>query len=630
MKHRKFETPTFALVGLAAMFVVLVGVNVVVSKMQWRADLTAERAFTLSEGTKKLLAGLKSPVQVRFYYSQSDEAMPMGLKNYAQNINDLLDAMRAASGGKLQIQRLDPAPDSEAEDSARLDGVDAQVFPNGDRIYLGMGFSQLDRKSALPFLSPDRERLLEYDIARGIAAVTAAEKPVIGLLTPLSTAAAPPMMEMMERPPSASVFFEELRRTFDVREIPFDAAEIPPDVRMLLVVHPRQISEATEYAIDQFVLRGGRLVAFVDPMCVMDAPMTSPMMGMAPPSVSTLSKLLPAWGVQFNPAEAVVDMENVGSTRRGRAPGVLTLGPDSLDPDSVVTGTIDSLFMALAGAFQGAAPEGTQRVNLVFSSEQSALSAPGLVQSAPQEVERTFKPTGVPYALALKLEGRFKTAFPDGRPKITPEGQPSLPDAAPSPDPNAPAGLKESVEPAVIYLVGDVDMLFDPLAVAEMATPFGRPVLVPANGNLDLAQSMVEQLAGGDELATVRSRATRDRPFTVVKRMQAEAEGKFRDKIAELERGLTETQTRLAELEQSKDAGQQFILTPEQQAEIKSFRQKEAAAKKELKEVRKTLRREVEALEQGVKWTNILAMPLLVAGAGLVIAIYRHRRQRAR
>jgi ABC-type uncharacterized transport system involved in gliding motility auxiliary subunit len=372
------------------------------------------------------------------------------------------------------------------------------------------------------------------------------------------------------------------------------------------VVHPRQVSEATEYAIDQFVLRGGRLVAFVDPMCVMDAPMTSPMMGMAPPSVSTLSKLLPAWGVQFNTAEAVVDMENVGSTRRGRAPGVLTLGPDSLDPDSVVTGTIDSLFMALAGAFQGAAPEGTQRVNLIFSS------------------------TGVPYALALKLEGRFKTAFPDGRPKITPEGQPSLPDAAPSPDPNAPAGLKESVEPAVIYLVGDVDMLFDPLAVAEMATPFGRPVLVPANGNLDLAQSMVEQLAGGDELATVRSRATRDRPFTVVKRMQAEAEGKFRDKIAELERGLTETQTRLAELEQSKDAGQQFILTPEQQAEIKSFRQKEAAAKKELKEVRKTLRREVEALEQGVKWTNILAMPLLVAGAGLVIAIYRHRRQRAR
>lgn len=630
MKHRKFETPAFALAGLAAMFVVLVGVNVIVSQMPWRADLTAERAFTLSEGTKKLLAGLKSPVQVRFYYSQSDEAMPMGLKNYAQNINDLLDAMRAASDGKLQIQRLDPAPDSEAEDSARLDGVDAQVFPNGDRIYLGMGFSQLDRKSALPFLSPDRERLLEYDIARGIAAVTAADKPVIGLLTPLTTASPPPMMQMMDRPPSAGVFFDELRRTFDVREIPFESAEIPPDIKTLVVVHPRQISEATEYAIDQFVLRGGRLVAFLDPMCVMDAPMTSPMMGMAPPSVSTLSKLLPAWGVQFNTAEAVVDMENVGSTRRGRAPGVLTLGPDSLDPDSVVTGTIDSLFMALAGAFQGAAPEGTQRVNLVFSSEQSALSAPGLVQSAPQEIERTFKPTGVPYTLALKLEGRFKTAFPDGRPKITPEGQPSLPDAAASPDPNAPAGLKESAEPAVIYLVGDADMLFDPLAVAEMATPFGRPVLVPANGNLDLAQSMVEQLAGGDELASVRSRATRDRPFTVVKRMQAEAEGKFRDKIAELERGLTETQTRLAELEQSKDAGQQFILTPEQQAEIKSFRAKEAAAKKELKEVRKTLRREVEALEQGVKWTNILAMPLLVAGAGLVIAIYRHRRQRAR
>jgi ABC-type uncharacterized transport system involved in gliding motility auxiliary subunit len=343
-----------------------------------------------------------------------------------------------------------------------------------------------------------------------------------------------------------------------------------------------------------------------------------------------LSKLLPGWGVQFNTAEAVLDMENVGSTRRGRAPGVLTLGPDSLDPDAVVTGSIDSLFMALAGAFQGSAAEGTQRVDLVFSSAQSSLAPPGLLQSSPQEAERAFKPSGEPYALAVKLEGRFKTAFPQGRPKITPEGQPSLPDAAPSPDPDAPAGLKESVEPAVIYLVGDADMLFDPLAVAEVATPFGQPVLVPANGNLDLAQSMVEQLAGGDELAAVRSRATRDRPFTVVKRMQAEAEGKFRDKIAELERGLAETQARLAELERSKDAGQQFILTPEQQEEIKAFRSQEAAAKKELKEVRKTLRREVESLEQGVKWTNILAMPLLVALAGVVIAIYRHRRQRAR
>lgn len=630
MKHRKFETPLFAIVAIAALLVLLVGVNVIVSNVKWRADLTAERAFTLSEGTRKVLAGLESPVQVRFYFSQSDEAMPMGLKNYAQNVGDLLDAMRAASGGKLQIQRLDPVPDSDAEDSARLDGVDPQVFPNGDRIYLGLGFSQLDRKSALPFLSPDRERLLEYDIVRAIGTVTSAQKPLIGLLTPLPTSAPPPMMQMMERPPSAGVFFDELRRSFDVREIPFGASEIPADIKTLVVVHPREISETTQYAIDQFVLRGGRLVAFLDPMCVMDSAQMSPMMGPPPPSVSTLSKLLPAWGVQFNTSEIVVDMQNVGNTRRGRAPGILALGPDSVDPDSVVTGSVDSLFMALAGAFQGTPAGEVQRTDLVFSSAQSQLSDPGFVQTSPQAVERSFKPSGVQYALAVRLEGKFKTAFPEGKPKATPEGQPSLPDAATSPDPNAPAGLKESTEPTAIFLVSDADMLFDPLAVAEVATPFGRPVIVPANGNIDLAQSMIEQLAGDSALASVRSRASRDRPFTVVKRMQAEAEGKFRDKIAELEKGLNETQARLAELERSKDAGQQFILTPEQQEEIKSFRAKEAAAKKELKEVRKTLRREVESLEQRVKWTNILAMPLIVAGAGLVIAIIRHRRQRAR
>lgn len=621
MKNRKFETPAYVLLGVAAMLVLLVGVNVVVSRVQWRADLTEERAFTLSEGTRQILASLKSPVQVRFYFSQSDEAMPMGLKNYAQSVNDLLDAMESASGSKLQIQRLDPTPDSDAEDSARLDGVEPQVFPNGDRIYLGLGFSQLDRKSALPFLAPDRERLLEYDMARAITAVTDAKRPVIGLLTPLATSPTPSMM-MMERPPSAGIFFDELRRAFEVKEIPFGAEEIPADIGTLVVVHPRQISEATEYAIDQFVLRGGKLVAFLDPMCVMDTPPGGPMMGMTPPSVSTLGKLFPAWGVQFNTSEVVVDMQNAGNTRRGRAPGILALGPDALDPDSVVTGGVDSLFMALAGAYQGESPEGLERTALVFSSPQSELSDPSFTQTSPQIVERNFKPSGVEYAVAVKLEGKFKTAFPQGRP--------SLPDAAPSPDPDAPAGLKESSAPTTVYLVGDVDMLFDPLAVAEVPTPFGRPVVVPANGNIDLAQSMIEQLAGGDELASVRARASRDRPFTVVKRMQAEAENKFRDKISELEQGLNETQSRLAELERSKDAGQQFILTPEQQEEIKSFRQKEAEAKKELKDVRKTLRREVDALEQRVKWTNILAMPLLVAAAGLVIAFVRHRRQSAR
>ena len=630
MKHRNYETPLYALAAVAAVLVLLLGANFIVSKLKWRADLTEERAFTLSEGTRKVLAGLKAPVQVRFYCTQSDEAMPMGLKNYGQAVEDLLDAMRSASGGKLQVQKLDPTPDSDAEDSARLDGIEPQVFPNGDRIYFGLGFSQLDRKSALPFLSPDRERLLEYDSVRAVNAVTSAQKPVLGLLTPLPTAAPSPVMGMMNRPPSAGVFFDELRRSFEVKEIPFGAEEIPADIKTLLVVHPREISESTQYAIDQFILRGGQLVAFLDPMCVMDSK-AAPMMGMQPPpSVSTFSKLLPAWGLNFNTSEIVVDMQNVGNTRRGRAPGILALGPDSIDPDSVVTGDVDSLFMALAGTFQGEPAEGLQRTSLVFSSKQSALFDPGFTQTSPEAVEREFKPTGVDYPIAVKLEGKFKTAFPAGKPKAVPEGQPQMPDAATSPDPNAPPGLKESKETGVVYLVGDVDMLFDPLAVAELPTPFGQPVMVPANSNLTFAQSMAEQLSGGSELASVRSRASRDRPFTVVKRMQAEAESKFRDKISELERGLQEAQGRLAQLEVNKEAGQQFILTPEQQAEIKSFRKKEAETKKELKDVRKTLRREVEALEQRVKWTNILAMPLLVAAAGCLIAVYRHRRQSAR
>ena len=626
MKNRKFESPWFVAAALAAVFVLLVGLNVIVSQLKWRADLTQERAFTLSEGTRQLLGNLQSPVQVRFYYSQSDEAMPVGLKNYAQNVNDLLDAMRSASGGRLEIQRLDPRPDSDAEDSARLDGVDPQIFPNGDRIYLGLSFSQLDRKSALSFLAPDRERLLEYDVARAINVVTNADKPLIGLLTPLTTNPPPPMM-MMERPPSAGVFFDELRRTFDVRELDFRIEEIPEEVGTLLVVHPRGISDVTQYALDQFVLRGGKLVVFLDPMCVMDTPPGGPMVGMSPPSSSTLPVLLPSWGLEFNTRQVVVDMQNVGNTRRGRAPGILALGPDAIDRDSVVTGGIDSLFMALAGAYLGDAAEGLTKTALVFSSPQSELADSSFVQTSPEVVERNFTASGVEFPLAIKLEGAFKTAFPGGKPQSAPEEGEA---PAPGPSGDGAPSLAESVEPSVVYLIGDVDMLFDPLAVAEVPTPFGRPVLMPANGNIDFAQSIIEQLAGGDELAAVRSRASRDRPFTVVRRMQAEAEAKYRDKISELERGLNETQARLAQLDATKDVGQQFILTPEQQEEIKAFRQRESEAKRELKDVRRTLRREVEALEQRVKWTNILAVPLLVAGVGLVIAFVRHRRQRAR
>jgi ABC-type uncharacterized transport system involved in gliding motility auxiliary subunit len=628
MKKRSLETPFFAAIALVAMLALLVGANVVVSKIKWRADLTEERAFTLSEGTRQILANLTSPVQVRFYYSQSDEAMPMPLKHYAQNINDVLDAMRAASGGKLQIQRLDPRPDSDAEDSARLDGVDPQVFPNGDRIYLGLSFSQLDRKTALPFMAPDRERLLEYDIARAVTAVTKTEKPLIGLLTPLVTTPPPVFMPMMERPASAGVFFEELRRSFEVRELPFRLEAVPEEIETLLVVHPRNISDQAQFALDQFVLRGGRLIVFLDPLCVMDVPPGGPMVGMSPPSISNLPRLLPSWGVEFSTSEVVVDLENIGGTRRGRAPGVLALGPNAVDPDSVVTAGVDSLFMALAGAFLGESAPGVERTKLVFSSVQSEMADPNLVQNSPQVVERNFRPTGEELPLAIKLEGTFKTAFPEGRPQ--PEAGE---EGAPEPGPAAPGGpvLAESVEPTTIYLVGDVDMLFDPLAVAEVATPFGRPVLVPANGNIDFAQNLVEQLAGGNELAAVRSRASRDRPFTVVRRMQAEAEAKFRDKISELEQGLRETQARLEELQRARgEGGHQFIITPEQQEEIRAFRTREAETKQELKDLRRTLRREVEALEQGIRWTNLLAMPLLVAGVGLVIAFVRHRRQRAR
>ncbi len=631
MSRRGTSAIIYSAAGVAAMFALLVGLNVLLSHHKLRLDLTQERAFTLSEGSRQILQGLASPVQVRLYVDPGEGKAGPGLQAYAREVQDLLEEMREVSSGKLEIQMLRPLPDSEAEDSARLDGVIPQTLPDGDRIYLGLAFSQLDRKAVLPFLAPSGERLLEYDIMRSIVSVTTGRKPVLGMLTPLQIGRSDPRLPLSQRPPEPSIFLAELQRAYDVRMLPYnEGTPIPEDIQTLVVLHPKGISPQTQYELDQFLLRGGRLLVFLDPMCVMDQLPPSPMMGPPPPSSSTLDKLLPAWGLDFPLKSIVVDMENLGTARQRRAPGILALGDKALNPDDILTTAADNLFMVLAGTFEGSGTTGIDRTVLVSSSEQSKLEDPGMTQMSPEEVERRFEASGKSYPLAVRLSGNFKTAFPDGKPARQDPGRQDGSPAAAGLQAGANPGLKTSRAPGTVVLVSDVDMLFDPVAVAEMPTPFGQPMRMPANGNLAFAQAAVEQLTGDTALMAVRSRASRARPFTVVRKMTAEAEARFRDKIAELERELSEAQERLAQLQQRKDPQQRFILTEEEAQEVERFRARETETKRALKELRRDLRREVDSLEQRTKWVNILAMPLAVALAGISVALLRSRRRGGR
>lgn len=635
MKKRPFETLVYSAVGVVAMFLILLAFNFIGSRMKQRIDLTAEKAYTLSPGTREILRKLDTPVSIRFYSTQGENAMPVFLKTYAKQVEDLLGEYKQAARGNIEIEKLDPQPDSDAEDSANLDGVEGQMLSSGDKVYLGLAVSQLDAKAPIAFLAPDREKLLEYDISRAIARVTTNDKPVVGIMSGIPVFGQPMnpmMMQMGQRGQEAWALVTELKRDFTVKDVPATSENIPEDVKVLLVVHPRGFTEAAQYAIDQFVLRGGKLVAFIDPLCVLDSRGGgNPMMG-SPPSSSSLDKLLTAWGLQFDTSKVVADLKYSGRTRQGLAPAVLGLKHDAANADDVVTSQVDNLLMAFSGAITGTPAAGLTQTVLLKSSKESQLVEAMMAQMGGDQIARDFQASGTEYPLAVRLTGKFKTAFPAGKPltKDPAKTEDETKEPEPKPEEKADTGLKEASQETAVLLIADADMIHDQIAIQEVPNPFGQRVLMPANGNLGLAQSMIEQLAGDANLIAVRSRASSQRPFTVVREMQAKAEANYRNKIKEMEDSLSQTQQKLNELQKSKEGGQKFILSAEQQKELENFRRSEIQVKKDLKEERKKLRQDIDSLENRTKWLNIAGMPFLVAVSGVGLALWKRKRTAAR
>ena len=633
MQKKSLETFLYSVGGVAAMALILMAVNFILGGMRQRVDLTKEQAYTLSAGTRAILNKLDTPVKIRFYNSQKTDASPetVFLKSYARKVEDLLIEYKQAGRGKVILEKYDPEPDSDAEDSARLDGVEGAPLQNGDKYYLGLAVSMLDSKQAIPFLQPTRERLLEYDLSRAITRVVTPDKPVVGVMSSMPVFGMPsnPMMAQMgQRGEKPWAVITELQNDFTVKRVDMAADKIEDEIKVLIVIHPKQITDAAQYAIDQFLMRGGKLVAFLDANCLVDnRSAQNPMMAQMGGGGSTLDKLLKAWGMSFENSKVVADMNfkmEVGGGGGGQSerPTWLSLTTEGIDTNDVVTSQIDNIWYFAGGAFSGTPAAGLKKTVLLKSTTDSSLVDGMMANLSPESAMKDFKPSGTEYALAIRLSGKFKTAFPDGKPAEKKE------DAKPD-EKKADDSLKESKVETTVLLVGDSDMIQDNFCIREMQTPFGA-MRQPLNANLNFAQNAIEQLAGDNNLIGVRSRATLNRPFTRVKRMEAEAESRFRGKVQELEADLQQTQTRLNELQQNKDKNQRFILSPEQQAELDKFRKKQVEAQKTLKAVRKDLRREVDQLETRVKWWNIFAMPLGVTACGILLAVYKRKLTGAR
>lgn len=638
MKKNSFETILYSVAGVAILLVIIIAFNALTATVRQRVDFTKEKAYTLSDGTRAILKKLDTPVKIRFYYSQGENGTPstVFLKTYAQEVQDLLAEYKQAGRGKVILEQYDPKPDSDAEDSARLDGVDGQMLPSGEKFYLGLSVSMVDSKEAIPFLDPNKERLLEYDISRAISRVTTPEKPVVGVMSPLPVFGSPanPMLARMGQQGQGQdpwVFVNELKSDFTVKKVEMTADKIDDDIKVLVVIHPKEITDKAQYAIDQFIMRGGKLLAYLDASSLVDSHNQSGF-GQMPGGGSSLDKLLKAWGVQFDTGKVVADMNYkmrlMGQNNQPtEAPAFLALSPDAINKDDIATSQIDSIWVPFGGVFTGTPVQGLKETVLLKTTKDSQLVDGMMASLSGENIVKEFKPSGTEYALAIRLTGKFKTAFPDGKPEDKKDDSAAPADKKPEAAGNT---LKETKGDNAVVLFGDADMLYDQFTLRQVQSPFGV-ITTPMNGNLNLAQNIVEHLTGDNDLISLRSRTTMSRPFTRIRQMQAKAEENYQSKIKQLEDSLQDTRQKLNDLQKTKEQNlQRFILSPEQQAEVEKFRKQEASVNVQLKQEKKKLTHDINSLENTLKWSNIIVMPSVVALSGICLAVFKRKRTSAK
>lgn len=594
----------------------------------WRLDLTENRLYTLSAGTRHIIDALDEPINLYYYFSrQTAGERATDIKTYGDRVREVLEEMAARSRGKIRLQTIDPEPFSEDEDRAAEFGLRAiPTGAEGESFYFGLaGTNSTDGRATIDIFNPRQEEFLEYDIAKLIVELARPKKPVIGVLSTLPMGSDFNPMTGQASEPWAVM--SQLEQLFTVRTLNADVASIDADVDVLMLVHPKALSPATLFAIDQFVLRGGRALIFVDPQSEADPAGQqpgNPYAAMGADRSSTLEPLFKAWGVEFNPREVVGDGKQAlmlggrtGEPQRHLA--FLGLDASNLDAKDVITASLDSVNVATAGRFKRAENAPLTFEPLLQSSEVAGLLP--LERFAmllePATLLEGFQPTGERYVIAARATGKLKTAYPDGKPAA---------DAAAVP--GGPAALKESAQPVNLVLVADTDLLTDMMWV-QRESFFGQRFAQAFANNGDLVLNAVDNLTGNSDLISIRGRATFVRPFERVEALRRDAEDRFRSKERELEEELRATEQKLTALQTSRNDQSSLILTPEQEQELERFQQQKARIRKDLREVRHGLDRDIKRLGNVLDVINIALVPLLLTLLGLAAFLWRRRRARA-
>jgi len=605
----------YSSVGLALIAVAFVGFNVLSNSLfkNTQLDFTEQKLYTLSSGTKQLLSELQEPVSLQYFYSnKATRDVPM-LRNYAQRVEELLDAYVRMADGKLHLEVIDPEAFSEDEDRAAALGLQAvPLEQEGAQLYFGLAAQNTQGdQQVIPFFALDQEELLEYELSRLISSLAQPERPIIAVLSGLPLSGGFDMQAGQPRP--SWTILEEVRQQFQIESLKNDIDLIPEHVSTLLLVHPKNLSEATQYAIDQFVLGGGKLLVFVDPYSEADTGMGMPG-ELAVDKGSDLPALFKAWGLRMLPDQVVGDgayamSVAVGPQQRAvRHLGWLTLPKKALDSTDVLTSQLSSITLATAGILQPQDGAKTQFTPLLYSSEYAmpfATERFAMLEN-PEELLAELEPTGERYVLAARISGPAQTAFAQGI-----EGREQ--------------GL-QSADNINVIVVADSDMLSDRMWV-HVQDFFGQRLPQPWADNGSFAINALDNLSGSDALINIRSRGNFNRPFTMVDTLQRSAQERFRQTEQELQNRLAATEEKLYVLQQAIDPEQHLELTDEQQATVQQFLQEKLQLRKELREVRYQLNADIESLGTKLKFFNIGVMPILLTFMLIMLSLSRRIRR---
>jgi ABC-type uncharacterized transport system involved in gliding motility auxiliary subunit len=620
----------FGVGGLVALAVLFLGVVMLsnIGLRGMRVDLTQNRLYTLSPGTKQVLADLKEPINLYFYFSREAAAKQAPLvMPYANRVREFLEELANRSNGKIHLRVVDPQPFSDDEDRAGEYGLQSLQAGGGDNLYFGLtGTNSTDGRASIPSFQADREEFLEYDVAKLINELGTPKKPVIGLMSTLGLQGQfNPMTGQMGEP---WPIVTQLQDLFTMRNLTADVDHIDKDVDVLMLVHPKALPPKTLYAIDQFVLRGGRVLLFLDPNSGADTAgqdPQNPLAGMMANHSSDLQPLLAAWGVDYDPTKVIGDLERGLEVRTSmQAPptrhiGILGLTHTDMNQKDVITATLDKVNLATVGAL-AAHPGAKTTFEPLLQSSASAAPIPAQRFNAltdPATLRDGFKPTGIRYTIAARITGPVDSAYPQGAPA----------DQKPAAGPPI-AHLAKSSAPANIVIIADTDLLMDYMWVQQREI-LGQRVAQAFANNGDLVANILDNLSGSSALISVRGRATFSRPFERVEALRRQADDRLRGKALELQAELQQTESKLTELQSKRNDQSSLMLSPEQEAELKRFVAEKARVRKELRETQRGLDVDINRLNSWLKVINIAIAPLLVAVAGVIILSLRRRRRTA-